>query len=216
MAPEVLQETSGHTEKANIWSLGITAIELATGSAPYAALSELDMVQKILKAPPPQLPRSAGFSSEFRDFVRKCMNSDPKRRRFIEKAKEPSYMVDHVLKGLPPLGHRYAALHTTDSVLENLVQNMSESSESNAAMSLPIRIEWSFHDETDPPPLKKGRFTIKREPTSHTRRVSSSAVPDRQTPMDELRQKVIQLTSENAALRQEVVELKETIAELPG
>jgi serine/threonine-protein kinase OSR1/STK39 len=166
MAPEVLQDDKGHTEKADIWSLGITAIELATGAAPYATLKELDVVQKILKAPPPQLPRGRAFSSEYRDFVKKCMNFDPRRRPsapelldhpFLQQASEPSYIVDYLLKGLPPLGARYEGFKMSLSGFGEESRSISPSS------SCPPQIQWTFRDDWDVDHLeKKGRFTIQR------------------------------------------------------
>ena len=185
MAPEVLKG-AGHTEKADIWSLGITAIELGTGSAPYADLPEMAIVQKILNAPPPHLPRDREFSSEYRDFVRKCLNynankrpsaSDLLKHPFMERASEPSYIVDYVLKDLPPIGDRYEKMNNelSEWTEELEIQLSSEHSRASSQdiFALPMsappsKIEWSFFDEEEKKPVKKkGRFTIQRSAKSH-------------------------------------------------
>ena len=54
MAPEVLDnDGQGYDLKADIWSLGMTAIEMARGSAPYSKVSGMKAILKILHEDPP-------------------------------------------------------------------------------------------------------------------------------------------------------------------
>ncbi|EJU02827.1 Pkinase-domain-containing protein [Dacryopinax primogenitus] len=104
MSPEVIKQ-SGYDSKADIWSLGITAIELAKGNPPYSELHPMKVLFLIPKNPPPQLDVS--FSKPFRDFVNLCLQRDPKDRphakellkhKFIRSARKTAYLTELIDK----------------------------------------------------------------------------------------------------------------------
>lgn len=88
IAPEVLVEEQGYNCKADIWSLGITAIELAEGKASYSGLSSMkvplsynpQIIKTIINSDPPRLSEESRWSKQFREFVSDCLIKDPDKR----------------------------------------------------------------------------------------------------------------------------------------
>lgn len=72
MAPEVIR-TKQHTFKSDIWSLGITAIELAQGDPPFHEMNGFQVMDHILNSEPPRLGCEQNFSPLFHDFLSKCL-----------------------------------------------------------------------------------------------------------------------------------------------
>ena len=105
MAPEVIQE-SGHDARADIWSLGITAIEMLHCEPPHAAIHPMKVLFLIPKSPPPIL-EGPQYSQDLKDFVASCLVKEAEHRpsakdllqhRFIRRAGK--------VEGLQELIHR--------------------------------------------------------------------------------------------------------------
>ena len=81
-APEVFEEGEG--EKSDVWSLGMTLLELAERKHPYKDLSRSEVVEKLMKEPPPSLS-SEKWSVAFVDFVGKCLVRDVNERWSVKE-----------------------------------------------------------------------------------------------------------------------------------
>ena len=79
MSPEVILQNK-YDYKCDIWSLGITTIEMAEGEPPFAKVKGYWVLKKIITHPPKGLKNKEKWSSEFNDFVEKCLIYEPEKR----------------------------------------------------------------------------------------------------------------------------------------
>ena len=81
MAPEVY--TDGAQLKSDVWSLGISIIEMAEGRHPFAGLTMENVVNRVLNGDPPSFS-SSGWSSDLVDFVKRCLVKDMNERASVD------------------------------------------------------------------------------------------------------------------------------------
>lgn len=117
MAPEVISRQD-YNSKADIWSFGITALELSQGHAPHSRLPPVKVLMKTLDEESPRLDMVGGahrYSKTFADFVDQCLHKDPDQRPsaaillkhpFFKHAKPQKYLINAILADLPPLSER--------------------------------------------------------------------------------------------------------------
>ncbi|KAK1435704.1 hypothetical protein QVD17_01470 [Tagetes erecta] len=117
MAPEVMEQLHGYDFKADIWSFGITALELAHGHAPFSKYPPMKVLLMTLQNAPPgfDYERDNKFSKSFKQMTASCLVKDPSKRPsaqkllkhyFFKQARSNDFIARKLLEGLPTIGDR--------------------------------------------------------------------------------------------------------------
>lgn len=99
MAPEMFTNPSKINEKvygsrADVWAIGILAIELAHGHPPFHEMHPTRMMFQILRNPPPTLYRPANWSPNFNDFIAECLEKNHEHRPYLMEVLEHPFLTE--------------------------------------------------------------------------------------------------------------------------
>lgn len=105
MSPERIKAGEGYTYKSDIWSLGVSLIELAEGKHPFTnASTQFDILKMVMEDPAPGLDQDDRFPESCADFISLCLKKDPIDRahyelllehRFLQECMNPQQLFDH-------------------------------------------------------------------------------------------------------------------------
>jgi len=96
MAPEILKQEK-YSNKVDVWSLGITAIEIAEGSPPLIDINPVRAMYMVPRRPPPTLKEPKKWSKEFNSFIETCLVKE------IDKRPTPVELLEHpFIQGAKP------------------------------------------------------------------------------------------------------------------
>lgn len=133
MAPEIIVGSSTYNSKADIWSLGITAIEMAETVPPYADMHPIRALFEIPKDKPPTL-KDNHWSANFVDFLSKCLIFDQTKRLSAEEL----------------LQHKFVTNCKSKAVLVDLIEKCKDLASSKAPNSMTVfTAEGTYVEKSD-------------------------------------------------------------------
>lgn len=214
MAPEVLKNENDYSQKSDIWSLGMIAIELGTGKMPYAGMKFMESLVRIIDNDPPSLPENGNFSPYYREFVKFCLPKVPLKRysakdllntKFIKLlAKGPEVIQRSIVSSLPSLSEMYKRVHS------NKLHQKQSLTTSNA--------QEQPKEFTPQSSKTMGRFTVTRTDSSSSK-VSTEQLNEEmeyipKSEIEELAMELVTLTAEMEQLQAENSTLKQKMADV--
>lgn len=102
MAPERIDPTGnpGHYDiRSDVWSLGISMLEMATGKFPYRTwATPFEQLRQVVQDDPPRLAHSEGFSDRFENFIAACLQRRYTDRPTYEQLLQHIFIVENATK----------------------------------------------------------------------------------------------------------------------
>lgn len=141
MAPEVIMEGTSYDVKVDIWSLGITIYEIATGNPPYCDKEAMRAMQLITKSKPPRL-EGKQYSPALKEIIALCLDEDPIERLSADELLKTKFIKTHKNSTtylLKELISRYLLWREKKSSRESILMNLEDEDESNE-----IEVKWDF------------------------------------------------------------------------
>ena len=134
MAPEVLLGNAADA-RSDLWALGVTLYQLATGQLPFAGRTTFALTSEILNSPTPVLP--AGLPSPLTSVIERCLEKKPDQRYQTAREVAAALEIQHArpmrsdaAKAIavipftfltpPSPDHEYLAVGIADSVITRL------------------------------------------------------------------------------------------------
>lgn len=183
MAPEVIEQ-AGYGFPADIWSLAITAMEMANGEPPLANIHPMKVLFHIPKNSPPRL--EGNFSRLFKDFVARCLNKDPDLRPTAKELLKHKFILTagkvETLQDLVDRKHAYDANQTRrlhpvyyQETLRTLPHGQTEDDDG-----------WTFDTVKSiaPPPPPPQRKTLPSSRTSSAEQPTRNKIDPKDAPLE--------------------------------
>eukprot|EP00794_Sanderia_malayensis_P008853 gene8853-9801_t len=101
MAPERIDPgrnmRKGYDIRSDVWSLGITMIELATGVFPYTGWkTPFEQLKAVVESDAPSIPQDLPYSDNFRSFIDSCLIKDFMKRPYYTALLEHAFFKEYL------------------------------------------------------------------------------------------------------------------------
>lgn len=167
MAPEVIQEI-GYDCKADIWSLGITALEMAEGKPPYAEIHPMRAIFMIPTKPPPTFRDPEKWSQDFIDFTSKCLIKSPE-----DRATATDLLQHPFVRDAKPVSILNAIINEANCIRER--EKLKEDDDDEGSEEEEDAEGRLDEDDVDSGTMVRGRPPVMNEDDSGTMIISGSA-----------------------------------------